>query len=62
MKMLRKSPNCITPISTFEWVNDFAKARNFNFGQVTKDYDYILFGATQMTYSRLRKTATDLEE
>ncbi len=30
-------------VSTFEWVNDFAKARNFNFSQVPKDYDYILW-------------------
>ena len=27
-------------ISEFEWVNNFAKARNFNFSQVPKDYEY----------------------
>lgn len=30
-------------VSTFEWCNDFAKARNFNFSQVPKEYDYILW-------------------
>jgi tetratricopeptide (TPR) repeat protein len=30
-------------LSDFEWVNDFAAARNFNFSQVPKDYDYILW-------------------
>lgn len=30
-------------ISNFEWVNDFAKARNFNFRQVPKEFDYILW-------------------
>src|SRR5262249_18925538 len=30
-------------ISTFEWCNDFSKARNFNFSQVSKDFDYILW-------------------
>jgi len=30
-------------ISGFKWVNDFSKARNFNFSQVPKDYDYILW-------------------
>lgn len=30
-------------ISKFEWVNDFSKARNFNFSQVPKEYDYIMW-------------------
>ena len=30
-------------LSDFEWVDDFAKARNFNFSQVPEDYDYILW-------------------
>ena len=30
-------------ISEFKWVNDFSKARNFNFSQVPKDFDYILW-------------------
>jgi len=30
-------------VSQFEWCNDFSKARNFNFSQVPKDYEYILW-------------------
>lgn len=30
-------------ISYFEWINDFGKARNFNFSQVPEEYDYILW-------------------
>lgn len=30
-------------ISYFDWCNDFAKARNYNFSQVPKDYDYIFW-------------------
>jgi len=30
-------------ISHFKWVDDFAKARNFNFSQVPKDYDWIMW-------------------
>lgn len=30
-------------ISDYEWDNDFAKARNFNFSQVTDEYEYILW-------------------
>lgn len=30
-------------ISTFEWCNDFAKARNFNFAQVPKDFTHIFW-------------------
>jgi glycosyltransferase involved in cell wall biosynthesis len=30
-------------ISYFEWVDDFSKARNFNFSQVPKDYEYIMW-------------------
>lgn len=30
-------------ISHFEWCNDFAAARNFNFSQVTKDFTHILW-------------------
>jgi len=30
-------------ISDFEWVDDFSKARNFNFSQVPKEFDYILW-------------------
>ena len=30
-------------ISSFDWINDFSAARNFNFSQVPKDYDYIMW-------------------
>lgn len=30
-------------ISYYEWDNNFAKARNFNFSQVPKEYDYIMW-------------------
>jgi glycosyltransferase involved in cell wall biosynthesis len=30
-------------VSKFDWVNHFAKARNFNFSQVPEEYDYILW-------------------
>lgn len=30
-------------VSYFQWKNDFAAARNYNFSKVTKDYDYILW-------------------
>jgi len=30
-------------VSHFDWVNDFAAARNFNFSQVPKEYDYIFW-------------------
>ena len=30
-------------VSKFEWVNDFSKARNFNFSQIPEEYDYILW-------------------
>ncbi len=33
----------VTNYSLFEWCNDFAKARNFNFSQVPKKYDFILW-------------------
>lgn len=30
-------------VSYFEWVKDFAAARNFNFSQVPKEFDYIMW-------------------
>jgi len=30
-------------VSYFQWQNDFAKARNFNFSKVPKEYDYIMW-------------------
>lgn len=36
-----KSWDCV--ISDFEWINDFSAARNFNFSQVPKEYDFIMW-------------------
>lgn len=30
-------------VSHFKWIDDFAAARNFNFSQVPKEYDYIMW-------------------
>lgn len=61
-------------ISDYEWKKDFADARNFNFSQVPKEYDYILWldaddalkdaGEEDMTGSRLKdiiKKHTDVD-
>ncbi len=49
-------------LSTFEWVNDFAKARNFNFSQVTKDFDYIMWCDADDVFRGLEKLKPTLEE
>lgn len=41
--------------SEFKWVKDFAAARNFNFSQVTEDYDYILWSDIDDTWTGLDK-------
>jgi tetratricopeptide (TPR) repeat protein len=40
-------------VSDFEWCKDFAKARNYNFAQVPKDYDYILWGDADDEFQNL---------
>lgn len=40
-------------VSHFEWCNDFAKARNYNFAQVPKEYDYIMWGDADDEFSDL---------
>lgn len=40
-------------VSEFEWCGDFAKARNFNFSQVPKDFDYILWGDADDEFQNL---------
>jgi len=42
-------------ISYFRWVNDFSKARNFNFSQVTKEYDYIMWADADDVFRGLDK-------
>lgn len=40
-------------LSYFTWVNDFSAARNFNFSQVPKDYEYIMWADADDVYSGL---------
>lgn len=49
-------------MSYFVWVNDFAKARNFNFSQVPKDYDFILWCDADDVFRGLEKLKPTLEE
>lgn len=49
-------------VSTFEWINDFGAARNFNFSQVTKDYDYIMWSDADDIWRGLEKLKPTLEE
>lgn len=51
-----------TYISHFEWVNDFSKARNFNFSQIPKDYDYILWCDADDQFRGLSQLRPTLEE
>lgn len=48
-------------ISHFEWINDFAAARNFNFSQVPKDYDYILWCDADDVWRGLDKLRNTIE-
>lgn len=41
--------------SFFEWVDDFAAARNFNFAQVPKEYDYVLWTDADDVWRGLEK-------
>lgn len=49
-------------ISEFEWCNDFAKARNFNFSQVPKDYKYIMWCDADDVWRNVHKLRPTLEE
>lgn len=49
-------------VSTFEWVNDFAKARNFNFSQVPKEYDYIIWCDADDVFRGLDKLKDTINE
>lgn len=42
-EMVKKCETWGAIVSEFEWVNDFSKARNFNFSQVPKEFDYIFW-------------------
>jgi tetratricopeptide (TPR) repeat protein len=49
-------------LSEFEWCNDFAKARNYNFSQVPEEYDYILWGDADDTFTGLDNLRTYIED
>lgn len=49
-------------VSYFEWVNDFAKARNFNFSQVPKEFDYILWTDADDMWRGIEKLKPTIEE
>lgn len=49
-------------VSQFEWCNDFAKARNFNFAQVPEEYDYILWGDADDEFQNLSLLKPFIEE
>lgn len=48
--------------SDFEWVDDFAKARNFNFSQVHKEYDYILWADADDMFRGLENMKAMLDD
>lgn len=49
-------------LSDFEWVDDFAAARNFNFSQVPKDFDYILWCDADDIWRGLEKLHATIAE
>jgi len=52
--------NC--EISFFDWVNDFSQARNFNFQQVPKEYDYITWVDTDDTIQGVKKLRATIKD
>lgn len=49
-------------VSYFQWKNDFAAARNYNFSKVTKDYDYILWLDADDIMQNPEKIRSTIEE
>lgn len=49
-------------VSYFEWENDFAKARNFNFLQVPKEYEYILWCDADDVFRGLENLKTHIKD
>lgn len=49
-------------LSDFEWIDDFAAARNFNFAQVPKDYDWILWSDADDVWRGLEKLRSTIEK
>jgi len=57
---IAKTFNC--EISYFDWVNDFSKARNFNFQQVPKEYDYICWVDSDDTIAGVKRLRRSIED
>jgi len=49
-------------ISHFDWTGDFSEARNFNFSQAPKEYDYIMWGDADDEFMGLEKLKEVMEE
>lgn len=49
-------------VSYYEWENDFSKARNFNFSQVPKEYDYIMWSDSDDMWRGLDKLRETVEK
>lgn len=49
-------------LSDFGWTNDFAAARNFNFSQVPKEYDWILWSDADDIWRGLEKLRNTLKK
>lgn len=49
-------------LSDFEWVNDFSAARNFNFSQVPKKYEYIIWSDADDVWRGLENLQDTIEE
>lgn len=49
-------------VSHFEWIGDFAAARNFNFSQVPKEFDYILWTDADDVWRGLDKLKPTLDD
>lgn len=48
-------------VSFFNWIDDFAAARNFNFSQVPEEYDYIMWSDTDDMWRGLDKLKENLD-
>lgn len=49
-------------LSDFEWVDDFSKARSFNFSQVPKEYDWIMWTDADDVWRGAEKLRETLEK
>ena len=49
-------------LSDFEWIDDFASARTFNFSQVPKEYDWIIWSDADDVWRGLEKLKLTMEK